>query len=211
MTTTARRSTLRGHRDRQALRGRAQRAPFARVGRALHPTYGSGPLDAAALGEVVSTIGDALASGAVDLEGALRAHGEDSGPDGGRAYTRLVDTPDLELWLIEWGPSTFLDLHDHGGAIGAIRMVRGNLLETFTDLTSRAPLGSRVLGVGDTVAIASDHVHEIWNGSGEIALSLHGYSPRLAKMTYYDHTPHAFLAPLRTEFTAEGPERASVA
>jgi hypothetical protein len=173
------------------------------VARALHPAYSSGPLDARGLGQVVSAIGDVLASGGLDLESSLRPHSAgpstETRPESGRAYAKLMEAPHLELWLIEWGPSTFLDLHDHGGAIGAIRVLSGNLVEAFTDLTSRSPMQDRLYGAGDQSTFSSDHVHEIWNPAGEAALTLHGYTPRLSQMTFYDHSESSFLEPLRTE------------
>ncbi len=53
--------------------------------------------------------------------------------------------------------------------------------------------------MGDQSAFSSDHVHEIWNATGETALSLHGYSPRLSQMTFYDHGEARFLEPVRVE------------
>jgi tellurite resistance-related uncharacterized protein len=169
------------------------------VSRALHPATSAGPLDPTTLERVVASIGDAFVTGGLDAEALLgpRAARDRSAHE--RSYAPLVATDDLELWLIEWGPSTFLDLHDHGGANGALRVLRGNLVETYTDLASRAPLHSRVLGGGDRVVFAPEHVHEIWNATGESALTLHGYSPRLSSMTFYEHDSSAFLAPLRTE------------
>jgi hypothetical protein len=200
--TTTRRTNQADRGAATALRARRTESPSELVGRVLHPSYSAGPLEARGLHGVVSSIGEALSSGDLDLESWLRLRGTEAArtrrPDEGRAYAQLLGTPHLELWLIEWGPSAFLDLHDHGGAIGAIRLLQGNLVETYTDLTSRSPLQSRVYSAGDQCELPSDHVHEMWNVTGQPALSLHGYSPRLSQMTFYDHSEPSFLTALRT-------------
>jgi len=113
-----------------------------------------------------------------------------------RAFLRLLEAPTYEAWLIAWGPIGALGLHDHGGSVGAIHVVRGELIETYTDLHRREPLRSRSLRAGDDVHVPATRVHEVWNAGTEEALSVHVYSPRVTTMTFYDPDPSRFLAPL---------------
>jgi predicted metal-dependent enzyme (double-stranded beta helix superfamily) len=117
-----------------------------------------------------------------------------------RRYTRLLATEQYEVWLIAWGATGAVDLHDHGGSRGVIRVVRGTLVESSTDLVARHPLRSSIIGTGQTVHLPASCVHEVWNPGPAPALSIHGYSPPLAAMTFFDPRPEHFLEPLRTEY-----------
>ena len=116
-----------------------------------------------------------------------------------RRYDKLLATEDYDVWLIAWAASGALELHDHGGSIGVVRVVAGELVETFSDLVDRHPLRSATIGAGQSVALPATRVHEVWNPGPAPALSLHIYSPPLASMTFYDDRPASFLVALRAE------------
>jgi hypothetical protein len=139
---------------------------------------------------VLLEIADYLALSVADIDFS------EAGP---RDYQRLARTSSFEAWLIEWGPSRSLELHDHGGAVGAVRVLAGDLVEAYTDLDRPWPLRSHRLETGDSLHIGAARVHEVWNPGPVAARSIHVYSPPLATMTYYDHRPESFLTPLRTE------------
>jgi hypothetical protein len=122
--------------------------------------------------------------------------------DGGqiRRHRQLVLTPAYDAWLIAWGPSSLLELHDHGGSIGAVQVVRGELIEMYSDVVRPHPLRSRTIGRGSGFAVPATRAHEVWNPGPWPALSVHVYSPPLAAMTFFDHHPERFLRPLRTEY-----------
>ena len=98
-----------------------------------------------------------------------------------RTWTRVRTTRDLELWLISWPPGTHTDWHDHGSASGAFTVLDGTLVEHSWD----GALRLRDLAAGQTRAFGAGHVHDVWNVSGQPALSLHAYTPRLLSMTRY--------------------------
>jgi predicted metal-dependent enzyme (double-stranded beta helix superfamily) len=115
-----------------------------------------------------------------------------------RAFVRLLESPTYEAWLIAWAPFGALELHDHGGSAGAIHVVRGVLVETYTDRDERYPPQTRRVDTGEDVLVPASRVHEVWNdGPGE-ALSVQVYSPRVTSMTFFDSDPDRFLTPLRT-------------
>jgi predicted metal-dependent enzyme (double-stranded beta helix superfamily) len=116
-----------------------------------------------------------------------------------RNYAQLLATAEYEVWLIAWGATGALDLHDHGGSVGIVRVVQGALVESYSDLVERHPLRSSIISAGQSVELSATRVHEIWNPGPAPALSLHLYSPPLTTMTFFDHRPEMFLAPLRTE------------
>jgi predicted metal-dependent enzyme (double-stranded beta helix superfamily) len=116
-----------------------------------------------------------------------------------RRFAKLLATADYEVWLIAWAVSGALELHDHGGSSGVVRVVSGQLVETYTDLDERHPLRSATLGAGDSVALPATRVHEVWNPGPAPALSVHVYAPPLTTMTFYDHRHGHFLEARRTE------------
>jgi hypothetical protein len=116
----------------------------------------------------------------------------------GRDYRRLLSTDLLDAWLIAWGPSSFLGLHDHGGSSGAIAVVRGSLVEISTDLASRPALRTAHLTTGSVKSFGGLQVHEVWNPNIAVAVSAHVYSPPLSAMSFYDESAAPDLTPLRT-------------
>ncbi len=144
-----------------------------------------------ALTAIAAGLASALTGDEITLEG--------SEP---RAFVRLLEAPTYEAWLIAWGPIGALDLHDHGGSAGAIHVVQGELMETYTDRHRRDPLRSRSLQAGDDVHVPVTRVHEVWNAGTGVALSVHVYSPRVTTMTFYDPDPSRFLAPLHVVETS---------
>lgn len=126
--------------------------------------------------------------------------------DGDRSYARLLSTDLYEAWLIVWSPAADLELHDHGGSIGAFHVASGSLVEEYTDLDRPAPLQRLVLEPGVTREVPILRVHRVNNPGPLTAVSVHVYSPPLSSMTFYDCAPGS-LAPTRTDAVGEaGPE-----
>lgn len=116
-----------------------------------------------------------------------------------RRYRRLELIGEHEIWLIDWPAGGELELHDHGGASGAFQVVTGTLEERFAaDQHVRRPLRTRHHGPGDGQAFGPRYVHDLRNGGGAPARSVHVYSPPLTEMRFYAETG-AGLVPTRTE------------
>lgn len=103
-----------------------------------------------------------------------------------RGFVRLLESPSYEAWLIAWAPSGALELHDHGGSAGALHVVRGELVELFTDAIDRRPLRSRPVRAGQDLPLPATRIHEVWNPGPRTAVSVHVYSPRIRTMTFFD-------------------------
>lgn len=101
-----------------------------------------------------------------------------------RWYEPLFAGDGLDAWLLWWSCGGDIDLHDHGGASGAICVLEGSLVETRGSRRARR-LRQRTLEAGASIAFGPDYVHDIVNAGTEPALSLHVYGPRLEAMTYY--------------------------
>ncbi|MCD2191929.1 cysteine dioxygenase family protein [Actinomycetospora endophytica] len=118
----------------------------------------------------------------------------------------------LDVWLIGWAPTQAAELHDHGGSLGALTVVRGELTEwrwsrrrvertdDTTDGGSASPvlaapgppgnvgpgLRHRLLRTDRGAAFALGHVHDVSNRGLDSAVSVHAYSPPLSTMSYYE-------------------------
>lgn len=130
---------------------------------------------------------------------------------------RLHADEHLDVWLISWASDQAAELHDHGGSLGALTVVRGGLTEwrwtagsedddacRAEELASRGPgLRRRVLGPGRSVAFGLGHVHDVSNRAAETAVSVHAYSPPLSAMSYYG-VEGGVLKRTRSELVAPG-------
>jgi len=75
-------------------------------------------------------------------------------------------------------------------------VVRGELLERYTDRLRPLPLRTNRVRTHESLAIEPTRIHGVWNPGPADALSVHVYAPPLVAMTFYD--PRS-LAPLRSE------------
>ncbi|MEY2462878.1 MAG: hypothetical protein QOH64_1016 [Acidimicrobiaceae bacterium] len=110
-----------------------------------------------------------------------------------RSSVRLLATERYEAWLLQWDVGHGVELHDHGGAAGALVVVEGRLVEV--DGVVGCPR-RRVISAGSTRSFGPELIHDVLNVGPGRATSIHVYSPPLSSMTFYDP---ATLAPLRTD------------
>jgi hypothetical protein len=147
--------------------------------RSLHPSAGR---------RIAPLSPDTLRSMAAGLAAPLTGD-ELRAPAGqDRSFTRLLSTEAYEAWLIAWSPASALDLHDHGGSHGALHVVRGRLAERYADRSEPDRVRTRRLRAGSGIHVPSTRIHEVWNPSSSVAVSVHVYSPPLADMTFYPAT-----------------------
>jgi len=105
---------------------------------------------------------------------------------GARTYIRLQCTPTHDVWLIRWGPSGAVRLHDHGGSAGVFCVVEGELVEYRPDPADAGYLARSIVGPADRRPMRASHIHEVVNEAATIASSIHVYSPPLDKMSHYE-------------------------
>ncbi|HEY1972568.1 MAG TPA: cysteine dioxygenase family protein [Pseudonocardia sp.] len=120
-----------------------------------------------------------------------------------RWYQLLSSDGYVDVWLISWAREQSAELHDHGGSLGALTVVRGELTE---HRWARSSLSSRSLRAGTSVGFPVSHVHDVTNVAAEPAVSVHAYSPPLTAMSYYRIEPGGLLRRTRSELTNE-PEK----
>lgn len=104
------------------------------------------------------------------------------------AYSRFVlyASPHLEIMLARWHPQKPCAPHDHGGAMGVVWCLRGNLLETeyrFTQgfLRKKAEM---VFAESQAALVYAEEIHS--SVALNDALTLHVYWPKILRMKIYD-------------------------
>jgi hypothetical protein len=104
-------------------------------------------------------------------------------PGDERSYRLLVRSDAVEAWLIHWPSGGRLHLHDHGGASGALRVVSGELHETYID--AHCQLAARSLATGPGIAFGPAYIHDVANTAEDGATSVHVYAPPADTMAFY--------------------------
>jgi predicted metal-dependent enzyme (double-stranded beta helix superfamily) len=123
-----------------------------------------------------------------------------------RCYERLWRDDRVDVWLICWMDDHDTGFHDHDVSAGAVAVVQGALLEERIALGG--PPRARMIRGGETIAFDAAHVHRMRHAGGEPAVSIHVYSPPLARMGVYsveaDGTLRRETVPHDEELRAEG-------
>jgi mannose-6-phosphate isomerase-like protein (cupin superfamily) len=114
-------------------------------------------------------------------------------------YARVAAGADYEAWLLTWLPGQGTDWHDHGDSAGSFVVLQGRVSEQVATWTSpdTPPRPSGIitdLGSGDQRTFGRRHLHQVVNATGEPAVSLHVYAPRLTTMTTYAAADGALTA-----------------
>ncbi len=100
-----------------------------------------------------------------------------------RQYELLELTDELEIWAIHWPQGRGLELHDHGGSVGALWVVSGTLEEHYIE--TQRTVARRTLAAGGGAAFGPAYIHDVVNAQSAPATSVHAYSPPMPSMTFY--------------------------
>ena len=145
---------------------------------------------------------------AAGLAAGIEPWERDPGGDAStRSFELIARTPTYEAWVIAWPTGGGIELHDHGGSSGAFCVVSGELDETVARLSSPVRRHRRH-GQGTGAVFGPSHIHDIVNGSGARAISVHVYTPHLTTMTFYAPDDDGLLVATRTDI-ATAPEHPS--
>jgi hypothetical protein len=101
----------------------------------------------------------------------------------GRRYDLLELTDELEIWAIHWPQGEGLELHDHGGSVGALWVLAGSLEEHY--IRPDRTLARRSLVAGGGAAFGPTYIHDVVNVQAAPATSIHAYAPPMASMTFF--------------------------
>jgi predicted metal-dependent enzyme (double-stranded beta helix superfamily) len=103
--------------------------------------------------------------------------------DGGRRhYVSIHRDEYVDVWLICWSAGNDTGWHDHDISSGAVRVLRGELVE------SKPRIGGvharTTVSEGCSFSFGPDHIHRLTDEADQ-AVSLHVYSPPLWRLGQY--------------------------
>ena len=119
-----------------------------------------------------------------------------------RSYELLELNDELEIWAIHWPQGQGLELHDHGGSVGALWVIEGPWRSI-----RRPGAGHGSAGASWPEAARPSvptYVHDVVNPNAAPATSVHAYSPPMASMTFYRQEAHGLVVE-RAEYRADPP------
>src|SRR5436305_1622196 len=108
-----------------------------------------------------------------------------------RTYSLLRHDEEVMAWVICWMDHHDTGFHDHDVSSGAVAVVRGQVREERLRV-GRPPL-ERVFRPGDIFSFAAEDIHRVSHAGGGPAVTIHAYSPPLARMGAYEIEPDGEL------------------
>ena len=100
-----------------------------------------------------------------------------------RVYEQILDTEDVNAWLICWSEDQDTGFHDHDDSAAAIRVLQGHVREER--LCLGASPSSRVIGPGSTFSVPASAIHRVLHAGSVPAVTIHAYSPPLRRTGAY--------------------------
>lgn len=115
------------------------------------------------------------------------------------AYARnlVCRTPFFELLVLCWRPGQVSTIHDHAGALNAIRVYSGELTSRTFHPTRGASSSAgpvvqdaeeRVPADGPMVGLDRGGIHQLANTSSDDLVTIHVYAPALMELNVYSTT-----------------------
>jgi predicted metal-dependent enzyme (double-stranded beta helix superfamily) len=100
-----------------------------------------------------------------------------------RLYEELLSDAHVTAWLICWMDDQDTGFHDHDVSSGAVAVVSGAVREQR--LTIDGPPRDRPVSAGQTFHFSPADIHRVRHAGTDPAVTLHVYSPPLARMGAY--------------------------
>ena len=100
-----------------------------------------------------------------------------------RLYEELLSDDHITAWLICWMDDQDTGFHDHDVSSGAVAVVSGAVREQR--LTIDGPPRDRGFAAGQTFHFSPADIHRVRHAGTDPAVTLHVYSPPLARMGAY--------------------------
>jgi len=109
-----------------------------------------------------------------------------------RVYEELCSDAHLTAWLICWMDDQDTGFHDHDVSAGAVAVVSGRVREERLAIGGEP--SKRTFAVGDAFHFSPADIHRVRHDGSEPAVTLHVYSPPLARMGAYEIDENGVLA-----------------
>jgi len=113
--------------------------------------------------------------------------------DASKPYGRrvLLESGSLEVMVARWTRGRTCSPHNHGGSVGAVRVLQGRSRHVIWQPTREGLkcIDESVAGVGDVLVCGPDMVHSMGDAGAELPLvTLHMYTHAIDHMVVYDTT-----------------------
>ena len=103
-----------------------------------------------------------------------------------RYFVELYRDVHLDVWLICWLNHQDTGFHDHDVSAGAVYVCEGTLVEErLRGDESGIRVDRRTHGPARSFEFDASYVHRMRHPGGEVAVSIHCYSPALWRMGHY--------------------------
>jgi len=123
-----------------------------------------------------------------------------------RVYEQVWDDEDVNVWVICWSEDHDTGFHDHDDSAAAIAVISGAVREQRLTMTGSARQ-TRELGAGAVFTVAPTSIHRVVHAGDGPAVTIHAYSPPLARTGAYRIGPEGELLreslPIEAELRAE--------
>jgi len=100
-----------------------------------------------------------------------------------RVFKQIWDDEEVNAWVICWSEAQDTGFHDHDESGAAIAVISGEVREDRLRL-SGAP-HSRTFGPGEIFTVPAVAIHRVLHSGEAPAVTLHAYSPPLARTGAY--------------------------
>jgi mannose-6-phosphate isomerase-like protein (cupin superfamily) len=100
-----------------------------------------------------------------------------------RVYEQIWDDEDVNAWVICWSDDQDTGFHDHDDSSAAIAVIEGQVREDR--LRVGEPPRSRTFGPGQVFTVPAVAIHRVLHAGDAPAVTLHAYSPPLARTGAY--------------------------
>jgi predicted metal-dependent enzyme (double-stranded beta helix superfamily) len=108
-----------------------------------------------------------------------------------RTYALLHEDEDVTVWLLCWSPGHDTGFHDHDVSSAGVAVARGAIVDERLTIHG-APIARRLDGEHGAT-IEPTEIHRMHHPGGEPAVSVHAYSPPLARTGAYEVAPDGRL------------------
>jgi predicted metal-dependent enzyme (double-stranded beta helix superfamily) len=109
-----------------------------------------------------------------------------------RNFAEIARNEHVSVWLISWMPGQDTGFHDHDLSSGAVTVIEGSVREDRLSLGTGTDPG-RVYDAGATFDFCPSDIHRVSHEGTEPTVTLHVYSPPLARMGAYVVEPSGAL------------------
>ena len=100
-----------------------------------------------------------------------------------RVYAQIWDDELVNAWLICWSEDQDTGFHDHDESTAAIAVISGQVREDRLRLGQ--PAISQIMRAGSTFTVAPESIHRVLHDGLGPAITIHAYSPPLARSGAY--------------------------